>query len=186
MAKRAAPDEQPFRPLLDTSLVSEMLGDNSADIPPPSVPQRGGATASKIVEMPIADIPQRERSFSERQANLPAKPTVRVSETTLSYIQDSALKEIEKRILFSRLEVQLLDRMVASLALRLQCQVKFSHVVRSLIALLMHAEAHVDQRAGESAPLIRPANGDPQGIQDFENEIAKIIASALRDAGPIR
>jgi len=51
---------------------------------------------------------------------------------------------------------------------------------------LLHAEGELDKRAGDAGPLSRPANGDAQALQRFEREIAKIVAAALRDAGPLR
>ena len=35
-------------------------------------------------------------------------------------------------------------------------------------------------------PLVRPVNGDAQGLQRFEPEIGRILAAALRDTGPLR
>jgi hypothetical protein len=73
-----------------------------------------------------------------------------------------------------------------SLAARLNAQVKVSHVIRALVGLMLHAEASIDRRAGENGPLVRPANGDAQGLQQFERDIGQIFATALRDAGPLR
>jgi hypothetical protein len=92
----------------------------------------------------------------------------------------------EKRILFTRPETQALDRLVNSLATRLNAQVKVSHVVRALVTLLLNAEGELDRRAGEAGPLVRPPNGDSQALQRFERDIAKVIGSAMRDAGPLR
>jgi hypothetical protein len=92
----------------------------------------------------------------------------------------------EKRILFTRSETQAIDRLVTSLARRLNAQVKVSHVVRSLVALLLNAEGEIDKRAGEAPPLVRPANGDAQALQRFERDIARILAAGMRDAPPIR
>jgi hypothetical protein len=92
----------------------------------------------------------------------------------------------EKRILFTRTESQAIDRLVTSLAARLNSQVKVSHVIRALAALMLNAESHIDRRAGEKGPLVRPPNGDAQGLQRFESEIGRIFAAALRDAGPLR
>jgi hypothetical protein len=92
----------------------------------------------------------------------------------------------EKRILFTRGETQAIDRLVTSLAARLNAQVKVSHVIRALVALLLHSEAEIDKRAGEAGPLVRPPNGDALALQRFEREIARIVASGMRDAGPLR
>jgi hypothetical protein len=92
----------------------------------------------------------------------------------------------EKRILFTRGETQAIDRLVTSLAARLNAQVKVSHVIRALVALLLHSDAEIDKRAGEAGPLVRPPNGDALALQRFEHEIAKILAAGMRDAGPMR
>jgi hypothetical protein len=92
----------------------------------------------------------------------------------------------EKRMLLTRSESAALDRLVGSLAGRLNTQVKLSHVLRSLVSLLLNAEAEVDKRAGETGGLIRPPNGDGNALQKFEKEIARVLGAAIRDAGPLR
>lgn len=186
MAKRAAPDEKPYRPLLDTELLSAVIANVEPEPSQAVIASRLSSPAAKIVEMPLAESLQNDRSLAARDSLFPGHVTGRANNPIPAHVRDLALKvDSEKRILFTRHEVQSLDRMVASLAMQLQCQVKVSHVVRALVALLLHAEASVDRRAGESGPLVRPPNGDAQAIQAFERDIAKIIAAALRDAGPI-
>lgn len=187
MAKRAAPDEQPYRPLLDADLVSAALSHSvpsatSASTPaPPSV--------AKVFEMPRTETARRfEPNISENAiASDEAAPRLTEPEHLRALAQNLVEKfDQEKRILFTRSESQAIDRLVLSLATRLNAQVKVSHVVRALVGLLLYAEGHVDRRAGETEPLVRPANGDAQALQRFEREIGKIIAAALRDAGPLR
>jgi hypothetical protein len=89
----------------------------------------------------------------------------------------------EKRILYTREETQAIDRLVNNLAVRLNAQVKVSHVMRALTTLLLNAEGEVDKRAGEQGSLTRPPNGDFGALQRFERDIACILANALRDAG---
>lgn len=183
MAKRAAPDEKPYRPLLDADLVSAVIDQTGPESPPPSVSPRASHISAKVLEMPIQENPQR----SERDALPISMPTNRTIDFPLHNAQSLALKvDIEKRVLFTRNEAAAIDRMVTSLAMRLQCQVKVSHVIRALVVLLLNSESQIDQRAGEAAPLARPPNGDAQAIQQFEREIAKIFAAAMRDAGPPR
>jgi hypothetical protein len=89
-------------------------------------------------------------------------------------------------MLLTKAESLALDRLVNSLARRVNTQVKLSHVLRSLVALILHAEGEIDRRAADRIGLTRPPNGDFKGIQRFELEIARIIADGLRDAGPPR
>jgi hypothetical protein len=115
-----------------------------------------------------------------------ARPSV-VEEGRLPSPQEFVEKfDQEKRMLVTLSEAAALDRLVTSLAGRLRAQVKLSHVLRGLTALLLNAEAEVDKRAGEAPPLIRPPNGDAKALQRFERDISRILGAAIRDAGPLR
>lgn len=92
----------------------------------------------------------------------------------------------EKRILFTRTETQAIDRLINNLSVRLNAQIKVSHIIRALTALLLNAETQVHQRASERGPLTRPPNGDFAALQRFEREIASLLADAIRDAGTPR
>jgi hypothetical protein len=92
----------------------------------------------------------------------------------------------EKRILFTREEARSLDRLVGNLAERLQTPVKVSHVFRALAALLLSAERDLVQAASIRAPLIRPPNGDLTALHEFERQLARMMADALRSAEPRR
>ncbi len=179
MAKRAAPDEQPYRPLLDATLVSAALS-NTASISP--APASNPAQSSKVVEMPRSEPARRIEQVRAQSEN---KPLEREVEGTAAPQLFEKFDQ-EKRILFTRGETQAIDRLVTTLAGRFNAQVKVSHVMRALVGLLLHAEGEIDKRAGEVGSLVRPPNGDAQALQRFEQEIGKVIASGLRDAGPIR
>ena len=182
MAKRAAPNQQPYRPLLDANLVSETLARGvppAGTAMPASIPETPVAK-SKIVEMP-PELPRRVEDFRSH-----AESTVRQLERERRQPLPMFEKiEQEKRVLLTLGETQAIDRLVTSLASRLQAQVKFSHVARALFGLLLQAEREIDRRAGEGGPLTRPPNGDAQALQKFETSIGKIIAAAIRDAGPM-
>ncbi len=161
MARRAPSDEKPFRPL-DASILKSVVqhvAESSAPPPYPPVP-------STVAPQPWAS------SYRET----PVKPV-------MALVPQLTRLDQEKRILYTREETHALDRLVSNLAVRLNTQVKVSHVVRALTALLLRAEKEVDQRAGEHGPLVRPSNGDFAALQRFEREIATIFAHALRDAG---
>jgi hypothetical protein len=175
MAKRAAPDEKPYRPLLDADLVNAALSqpgpEASADASPPTPPPPN----LKVLEMPRAE-PVRRHDVISPQLEAISQTLARALEIDVprKSLQDLVEKfDQEKRVLFTRSESQAIDRMVMALATRLNAQVKVSHVIRALVGLLLNAEAEVDRRAGESGPLVRPANGDSQALQRFEREIAK-------------
>lgn len=179
MAKRAASNEGPYRPLLDTSLVSAVMAQTPAAVVPSVADNTDQTIEQKAVELPRSEPPRRIEQIQSEARDSVNEPAKQGSQLFEKFDQ-------EKRILFTRGETQAIDRLVTSLAARLGTQVKVSHVFRALIALLLHAEGELDKRAGDTGSLARPANGDAQALQRFEREIAKIIAAALRDAGPPR
>lgn len=185
MAKRAAPDEQPYRPLLDATLVSATLSQLATPVPLPKEKElpRTPAAPAKVIDIPKAEPLRRiEQILAEQPAQVapPPRDERRAPDTLVEKFDQ------EKRILFTRGETQAIDRLVTTLAARLNAQVKVSHVIRALVALLLHADSEIDKRAGEAGPLVRPPNGDALALQRFELEIAKILAAGMRDAGPIR
>lgn len=179
MAKRAAPNEQPYRPLLDTGLMSAALAQVG-----PSAASGSESPSTKVVEITRSE-PAR-RIEPTRLANESGLRLFEPERPPLSHEHFVEKFDQEKRILFTRSETQAIDRLVTSLATRLNSQIKVSHVMRALAGLLLHAEGEIDKRAGELGQLVRPPNGDAQALQRFEREIAKIIAAGLRDAGPVR
>jgi len=177
MAKRAAPDEKPYRTLLDADLVSAAIAH--------AIPETNASAPSKVVDLPRSEAPRRV----EATRQLPPPSVQRAIEPEVRTPAPAPFAEKfdqEKRILFTRSETQAIDRLVTSLAMRLNAQVKVSHLMRSLVALLLNAEAEVHKRAGEAGPLVRPPNGDGHALQRFEREIARIVGSAITDAGPVR
>lgn len=178
MARRAV-DNTPYRPLLDSHLVSAAIG-QAQSIVPQEEKTRTREMAVSVVELPIGQamtpVPVVER-FDVPQ---PVRPIPPVNAPIVEKFDH------EKRVLFTRSENQALDRLVLSLACRLNTQVKTSHVIRAVVSLLLHAEDEIDRRAGEVGSLTRPPNGDPRALQRFERELASIVFTALRDAGPVR
>ena len=167
MARRLPVGEKPFRPL-DVSVLNSVMH------------HRAEARGAVVVARP-------EPAANVIELSAPVRPVPARSEAvqpkTLLAIPPLQRLDQEKRILFTREETQALDRLVNTLAMRLRTQVKASHVLRALTSLLLDAEAQLDQRAGESGPLTRPANGDFAALQRFERELSVIVAHALRDAG---
>lgn len=168
MAKLAGADEKPFRPL-DVATLNAVVNHTPAS---QSVAQSSanpsGRPREVVAGLPVP--PARTGRNVGQSRQLPANP-------------GAPRLDQEKRILYTREEAQAIDRLVNNLAVRVQAQVKVSHVIRALTSLLLHAEAQVDPRAGEHGPLIRPPNGDFGALQRFERAIAGILANALRDAG---
>lgn len=184
MGKRAPVGEEPFRPLLDLGVLTEVLEETVKPTPPVvSMPPVGEIPKKENREIPTFrhEVTKLRESFNPVTA--PVRDVRREPRGSSAVVEKF---DQEKRVLLTRSEAASLDRMVNSLATRLDTQVKLSHVFRSLILLLLNAENEIDQRAGEIPPLNRPPNGDPIALQRFEREIARLIGSALRDAGPVK
>lgn len=179
MAKRAPVGETPYRPLLDPSVLNAALSP-AAQIAPVVEPQgKIVEFASPMIEQKIAEEPKAPIEAQVARVTLERRPPQ----------VDPAISEKldqERRLLLTRSESQAVDRLVSSLASRLNTQVKASHVLRAMVTLLLNSESAVDRRAGEIGPLTRPPNGDLKGLQKFEADIANIIGAGIRDAGPVR
>ena len=156
MARRSPVDEKPFRPL-DVSILSAVVKHVPVTPSPPPMTH----------PEPVMQL--------RREAELRTVPHAVPVLTRLDQ---------EKRILFTRSETQAIDRLINTLSVRLNAQIKVSHIIRALTTLLLHAESQVHQRAGERGPLTRPPNGDFSALQRFEREIASVLSEAIRDAGP--
>ena len=189
MAKRAPVDEQPYRPLLDPSVLSAALA-RPATVPgnasTAATTEQANGTSSKIIDLPRSQESKRteQRAIASVQ---PESKTVAPPVKAATAIHELVEKfDQEKRMLLTRAESAQLDRLVNSLASRLNTQVKSSHVLRALVTLALSAEAEIYKRAGDVSGLTRPANGDANSLKKFEREIARVISSAVKDAGPIR
>src|SRR5262245_49672488 len=185
MAKRAAPDEQPYRPLLDVGLISAALAltpSEAATRVKEVTLSRSGPKASREPPRPDLGRQNEGKALGRLEVESSSK-TLFEREVTPSLVEKL---DQEKRILFTWTETQAIDRLVTSLARRLNAQVKVSHVVRALIEILLNAEGEIDKRAGEAPPLVRPPNGDAQALQRFERDIARILALGFRDAPTLR
>src|SRR5947207_1188359 len=114
MAKRAAPDEQPYRPLLDAGLVSAAMAQPSPAAAASTIKEVSvSRSAPKLsLEPARADLPRpgegRGRFETQPPARMPPE-----KEAAKSFIEKF---DQEKRILFTRTETQAIDRLVTSLA----------------------------------------------------------------------
>ena len=172
MAKRAPTGELPYRPLLDPSVLNAALSPVLTTAPVNEL-QKNIVEFARSSEQVRVEKPQVNKSVID--GNEPA--------LELSFTEKL---DQERRLLLTRTEGQALDRLVNSLALRLNTQVKASHVLRAMVTLLLNSEGDIDRRAGEADSMTRPPNGDLKGLQKFEAEIANIIGAGIRDAGPVR
>lgn len=79
-----------------------------------------------------------------------------------------------------------LTRIVNELSSSLGTPLSVSHVTRALLTVFRHAEGEIQKRARQRGSLKRPPNDDLTAIAVFEQELAKLLLGALRDAKPLR
>src|SRR5262245_11691530 len=138
MAKRAPVDEQPYRPLLDPSVLSAAIS-QAAQPKTITATEPPRVAGQKIIDLSRPDharrdeVPERSREPTDAPS---ARGVGRAIATSPSFVEKF---DQEKRILFTRTESYALDRLANSLALRTNAQVKVSHVIRAMVALLLNA-----------------------------------------------
>ena len=88
----------------------------------------------------------------------------------------------QKRLMLTVEDERAAERLASSLADALGTSVKLSHVLRACLVLLRHGEEHIQQRA-ERTSLRRPPNEQHEAVADFEERLARVILSGIRDAG---
>ena len=91
-----------------------------------------------------------------------------------------SLSSLLSLALFTKGESQDIDRLVASLAARVGAQVKVSHVMRALVALLLHAEGKLEK--GDATLFIIVRGWSPPTIEDSSfghllPRLGKMVAS---------
>lgn len=188
MAKRVPADEVPYRPL-DKVLVQSVL----AGPPPPSESYggRGGAVAvAPLPSVPESPGPrtspriERASPIFLRAAELPSGTDQKARPQSAS---DLGLerRDREKRVLLSRTEDRDVERLVDRLAGELGTPAKLSHFLRGCITMMLHAEEELVERARKTA-VTRPGNGNAPELAEFEHVIAQLLASAFREARPLR
>src|SRR5262249_6988768 len=88
-------------------------------------------------------------------------------------------------ILRSKSEKSALERLVDRLAKQADTPLKISHLLRACVILLRHSEEALLEEARHGTRLVRPSNGNPLGIADFEQRVAQMVLTALRSAPPL-
>ncbi len=91
------------------------------------------------------------------------------------------LRSREKRVLVDAEEDVLIEAQVQRLAAELGTPLKLSHVLRAFLALFQRAEPLILSKARQAGQLSRPSNGDLEALSQFEEQIAGLLAAALRD-----
>jgi hypothetical protein len=200
MAKRVPPDQKPFRPVDEALIRSVMAG-------PPAALDEVAVGGGVAVAAPIVAAPtRREASLPEptyirplpaaplddrlpataKRAEVPA-PLRRSDPIPNAIPTDASLdrRDREKRVLLTLSEERDVERLVTRLAGELRTPVKLSHMLRACITIVLHAEEELVERSRRTT-LVRPGNGNAPELAEFEHGLSQVLATALREARPLR
>jgi hypothetical protein len=87
-----------------------------------------------------------------------------------------------KKVLFTVEEQKENDAVVAKLAAITGADtLTWSHIDRAFWSLLRQAHDHVDRHVKDAPKLVRPSNGNPIGLAEFEDRLASFLHRLLKD-----
>jgi hypothetical protein len=178
MGKRAPADEKPFNPV-EAALVRSVLAN---DLPPPE------PTAPALSSVPLLPqlSPAEQTKDGERKTDGgPHSKPLRRLQLRTPVPQPEKLNR-EKRVLLTQAEEREIERLVSRVAAEVSTPVKLSHLLRACVTMLRHAEDQIADHARHAGTLMRPSNGDPAALADFEYRLAQILSAAFRDAERLR
>lgn len=184
MAKRTPPNTEDYRPVneqLARSVLSHRRqptdenGERSEPLearpPAPPMADETPPEPSKPSEEP----PQRKvlsgRRRKTAKRNAPSE-AVRAKRKELVR---------EKRMLLTASEDELFQDLVGSISSGLRVTVKSSNVLRACLTLLLHVQDELLKQCRRMEPLQRPRYDEPTSIVTFEEELARIFDSAIRN-----
>lgn len=185
MAKQAPPEEREYRPVSE-QLARSVLSHRARVAPPndeqpkpdeppaseptpedkpePEVPEAKPQTAPlKVVH------PKRGRAS---KASEPAREPVRAKRKEMT---------IERRMVVTPSENELFDELVRGIKRELRVTVNASNVLRACLTLLNHVQDELLKQCRRGAAPQAPRKDDPTSIQVFEEHLARLIDSAIRN-----
>jgi hypothetical protein len=184
MAKRTPPGQEEYRPL-NQQRVQSVLGHKA----PVHEPNPDSETVEALPPAP----PERDEpapGSAEQPENTPQltvvsggrKKTTRTSEPQKEPVRANR-KELsrEKRMLLSESEEQLFEELVSGISKHLRVKVKSSNVLRACLSLLLHVQGELLKQCARMQPPQRPRYDEPTSIAVFEEELARIFDSAIRN-----
>ncbi len=186
MAKRTPPEEQEYRPV-NEQLARDVLNRRAhRSTPEPQIvepPEQDGALEVAHPE----DVETSPEPASEARSAAALK-VVRPRRGSRGNEQPkeptrAKRKEMvsEKRMLLSEDEDRLFEELVSGISRELRVKVKASNVLRACLTLLNHVQVELLKQCRRMDPPQRPRYDDPTSIQVFEEHLARLFDSAVRN-----
>jgi hypothetical protein len=188
MAKRTPPEEQEYRPVSE-QLARSVLSHRAHVVhqvetqprePEPAEPVSSTADEpqTKVREVephttPPLKVVRPRKSRSTRPAETPKEPA-RAKRKEMT---------IEKRMVVTASENELFEELVKGIKRELRVTVNGSNVLRASLTLLYHVQEELLKQCRRVDPAPQPPRkDDPTSIQVFEEHLAQLIDSAIRNA----
>jgi hypothetical protein len=186
MAKRTPPEEQEYRPV-NEQLARSVLGHRARPVAQDEESSR--QDESPEPEASAEDEPLPDGREAKRQPTPPLKvvrpkrgrPT-KASEPTKEPVR-AKRKEmtVEKRFMLTESENGLFEDLVIGIHRELRVKVNSSNLLRACLTLLNHVQVELLKQCRRMEPPQRPRNDDPTSIQVFEEHLARLFDSAVRN-----
>ncbi len=161
MAKRVKEDDAPYRPVEAALVRSVVTG------------------PKKILESNVIYFP-----LAEEKATEITKEELKTQPVPQGHVGLEPFDQLI-RVLMSKSEKAGLENLVDRLAKQADTTLKISHLMRAFVILLKHGEDMLLEEARRGTRLVRPSNGNPIGIADFEHRVAYMVLAALKNSLPL-
>lgn len=193
MPKRIAPDERPYSPVQE-ALARDVLTKHrdrplsvvaepedrapvervDADADPDADPDGSPIETPAQAQVKPAKAPPAPVAFPA-----PADPGME-SDTPPRTAKKRDLTR-EKRMLLTRDEERELDRLIEEISDELGVRVKVSNVMRASVTLLFNVREELAKQCRRAKFSKRPRNSEPTEIANFEENLARLFDSAVRN-----
>jgi len=186
MAKRTPPEEQEYRPVSE-HLARSVLAHRARPVPqsdePSGADEAPGPEPTREVEPEAApqdgkaqDAPTlkvlRPKKAKGARGGEPAKEPVRAKRKEMT---------VEKRMMVSIDEDRLFEELVSGIRRELRVKANGSNVLRACVTLLFHVQDELLKQCRRMEPPQPPRKDDPTSIRVFEEHLARLFDSAIRN-----
>ncbi|MGZ4853466.1 MAG: hypothetical protein ACXV3D_09825 [Halobacteriota archaeon] len=182
MAKRVPPDREEYRPV-NEQLVRAALHRNGTNDEDDGQPRAAIVEPQPVVTQQADETPR-------------SAPPERVEEVTPNSTEATPSKGepvrakrrdlvCEKRMLLTKKEDGRFEELVSGISQELGTKVKASNVLRACLTLLVNVEGELRKqcrRVGKDGMAKRPRYDEPTEIVAFEDHLARIFDTAIRNA----
>lgn len=189
MPKRIAPDERPYSPVQE-ALARDVLTKHRGrplsvvEAPEDRAPEEqvdadASADASPIETPAPAQVKPAKAPPAPVAFPAPAEPGMESDAPPRTAKKRDLTRE--KRMLLTRDEERELDRLIEEISDELGVRVKVSNVMRASVTLLFNVREELAKQCRRAKFSKRPRNSEPTEIANFEENLARLFDSAVRN-----